>query len=160
MSRRESRTWVLRGVLGLVLAAVLYGAATAANLEPQLMPLTLAVLATALLVGVLFDLTSEQGTDWQVEAVGRSIAIGEDARAATWVRVLEGNQTARQPSDDLCRWLAGLTDDRLRRHRGLTRDDPAAATLLGPVLSDVLSGSVRRLTPDQINECVERIERL
>ena len=56
--------------------------------------------------------------------------------------------------------LAALADRRLMLHHGVRRDDPRAAALLGPELVRDLDGPPRRLSLDEVESHLTRIEAL
>jgi len=56
--------------------------------------------------------------------------------------------------------LAAVADLRLEQRHSVRLGDPGADELLGPELNAVLSGPPRRLSRDEIDRCVTRIEEL
>jgi hypothetical protein len=56
--------------------------------------------------------------------------------------------------------LHELTDRTLLARYDLSADDPRAEELLGPDLRYVLTAPAHKLSPDEIERCVSRIEEL
>lgn len=154
-----ARRWLLRLVAAVAVAVVILIGAQALDFEPDLTVVGL-LSAGAVLVGwALIDLDVATRPEWRLPSQEHLVPPGEDAGTASWSRLIEGHLTARAGDESLRERLGRLTDQRLRR-RGLERHMDQATELMGPVLTAALSGPVRRLTPDEIDICVERIERL
>jgi hypothetical protein len=95
-----------------------------------------------------------------VHAVRPISLPGSDVRLAAYVRLVENHLTARTPDHGLRDRLGALCDERLERRRGLRRTDPAARGLLGGDLLRYLEGPPRRLSRDEIDDYLRRIEEL
>lgn len=160
VSGRAARAWTRRLLLGAVAAVAVFLIARWADFGPAPIPSMLIVLGLVMLTLSLLELTRATAASWDLETSHPVRPPGSDARHDLWVRTLEGHLTARQPGEELRSRLSALAADRLHRHHGLTPADPEAAALLGPDLERVLNGPVRRLRPDEIDDCVERIARL
>lgn len=160
VSARAARIWTRRLLLAAVAACVAFLLARWADLGPEPIPAMLIVLGLVVLTLSLLELTRAAAAGWDLETSEPVRPPGADARHDVWVRTIEGHLTARQPGEELRSRLSVLASDRLRRHHGLTPADPHAAALLGPELDRVLNGPVRRLSPAEIDDCVERIARL
>jgi hypothetical protein len=155
---RRSR-WTLRGALFVVGVVGLTIFAHVEDTHPRVLPTVLFVAAGVAIVGLLADSTGADPANWAPAVEPSSISAGQDAPLASNVRLLENHLTSREVDPYLRARLARMTEDRLSRI-GLSRTDPGVATRLGPTLSAVLDGPPRLLQPDEIEECVRRIEEL
>lgn len=150
-----------RRLVGAVVAFVgLYVALTLLDTEPEPIRLALLVGTCVALLGLMYDALGGGEPGWSVEVDRPSAREGGDPRLVRNVALLEGHQSARLPDHALRDRLAVLTDEVLRQRYGLRRDDPAAAEMLGPELTGVLTGPARRLDPTEIDRCLTRIEEL
>lgn len=155
---RRSR-WLGRG--GLFLAAVV-GLTVFAHIEstrPRVLPTVLFVAAGVAILGLLADSSGADPADWSPVTERTVSGAGQDGPLAANVRLLENHLTSREVDPYVKARLQRMTDDRLSR-LGLSRTDPGVRSSLGPTLSNVLDGPPRRLRPDEIEECIRRIEEL
>jgi hypothetical protein len=148
----------------LAATAVLFGAAwvllTVLDTGPRPGRLLLLVaLVTAALALVNVGLVSD-GPDWSVQTAAPLAPAGQDTRLGMYTRVISGHLDARLPDSALRDRLAELADLRLHQRHGSGLHDPSAETLLGADVNAVLTGPVRRLSRDEIERCVRRIEEL
>jgi hypothetical protein len=152
--------WAVRVVALVVLVVGLHVALELLAYEPR--PLHLALLVTVCLAvaWLVADVLGDLGPNWDVQGTTAWSYEGQDARIATYLRVLEGHVTSGTPDGNLRDRLAVLADRRLAQHHGLRRGDQAARELLGPDLLDVLEGPPRRLRVAEIDRHVRRIEEL
>jgi hypothetical protein len=111
-------------------------------------------------LGLVLDTLSEGGPTWTVEVERPSVREGGDPRLARYVNLVEAHLSARTADAALRDRLATLTDQVLRQRHAVHRGDPRAEALVGPDLTDVLDGPVRRLSPADIDRCLTRIEEL
>lgn len=154
-----TRRWLLRLTLALAAAAVLQAVAHVLRFAPHPVVWTVLVAGAVLVGWALIDLDVAVRAEWRLPPQEYVVPPGEDAGTASWSRLIEGTLTARSDDETLRDRLGRLADRRLRR-RGLERHSDEARELMGPLLSGVLSGPVRRLELDEIETCVERIEQL
>lgn len=151
-------------MIGRLLAVVGVLAATEAVLAVtghDLHPVEVALLAAVgvLVIAVGLQLEAEPRSLWAVrdpEVVQPPV----ERRLAAYARMIESNQTARQPDPLVRDLLRRIADERLDRRHGLTRADPAAVPLLGLDLLSVLDGPPRRITPHRLSAYLDRIEAL
>lgn len=153
-------TWPVRVALLVALVVVLYVVLRVFYYEPNLLPLVLVVTVCMAVSWLIVDVLGDLGPDWQVTAPTPSVAASQDARLATYVRIVEGHLTANIPDDALRDRLRSLADQRLAQRHGLDRIDPEGRALLGPDLLGVLEGPPRRLGPPEIDRHLRRIEEL
>ncbi len=119
--------------------------------------LLLVVFATSVLALANVGAVSADA-DWTVHSAQAVSPAGQDTRLAMYTRAVAGHLDAKVPDSALRDRLAGLAERRLRQRRGVGLRDPAAADLLGTDAVAVLLGPTRRLTRDEIDRCVRRIE--
>jgi hypothetical protein len=154
------RRWARRAAGTVALVVLLDVVLTRFEFAPDHLRLALVVALGVAVTGLLIDSLAEGGSAWRVEPMGTGGATATDPHLASYVRILESHLTARGADTALRNRLAALCDERLARRHALARDDPAAEALLGPELVGVLSGPPRRLTREQIDGCLRRIEEL
>lgn len=154
----RSRRWLV--VQGLVAFGVLEVVFTWVDFEPDALRLGLLVGLCVSVLALVRESLGERGPLWSVSTVRPMSPPGSDVRLAAYVRLIENHLTARTPDRGLRDRLAVLCDDRLERRRGLRRTDPDAQALLGGDLLRDLEGPPRRLSRDEIDDYLRRIEEL
>jgi hypothetical protein len=122
--------------------------------------LALVVALCAAAASLLLDATRAAPAVWTVHAEHEAGLSRLDPRTSSYLRVVEGHLTAREPDPALWGRLRGLADQTLSTRHGVPLEDPRAPDLLGPELSHVLSQPPRRMSTDEIDRCVKRIEEL
>lgn len=147
----------LLAAVGVLAVAEGVLAATGHDLHP--VEITLLVTVGVLVVALVLDLGGEAPGQWPVHRPEDTV-VPVERRLATYTRIIESNQTARQPDPLVRDLLRRLADERLDRHHGLSRDDPAAADLLGPDLLAVLDGPPALIRPARLSAYLDRIEEL
>ena len=130
------------------------------HLDPEPVRLALVIGVAAALLELVVSVLDPPRSSWHVDSVVPSSQQGRDAQFATYLRILEGNLSAKTPGPVLQNRLAALADRRLMLHHGVRRDDPRAAALLGPELVRDLDGPPRRLSLDEVESHLTRIEAL
>lgn len=163
----SGRRWWRRATLTLGAYAGLLIAGVATDLDPDPVALLLVVGVLVLLGGALLDglpsgdpVGAADHPTWHLDDVRSEDPRGRDARTAVNLRLLESHASARVPDQHLRDRFALLAEQQLRTHCGHGLDSPGADELLGPVLTGVVNGPVRRLRRAEIVECVQRIEEL
>lgn len=154
-----SRWWIpIAGGLGTfgLLEAVL----VVDGRDPDPLRLALLVAVCAATLVLMSDALGDSGPSWTVDSEQTTIREVGDQRLTRYQALLEAHLSARTGDAALRDRLAVLADQVLRQQRGMARDDPAAVDLLGPELTDVLSGPARRLGRAEIDRCLTRIEEL
>ena len=154
------RRWARRAAGTVALVVLLDVVLTQFDFAPDHLRLALVVALGVAVTGLLIDSLAEGGSAWRAEPMGTGGVTATDPHLASYVRILESHLTARGADTALRNRLAALCDERLARRHALSRDDPAAEALLGPELVGVLSDPPRRLTREQIDGCLRRIEAL
>ena len=154
------RRWWGRAAVGVVVFAVLEVLLTLAYAGPDAVRLALLVATCVGVLGLVLDTMSDAGPTWTVEVEQPSARGGGDPRLSRYVNLIEAHLSARSDDSDLRDRLATLTDQVLRQRYAVRRDDPGAASLIGPELDAIISGPVRRLSPADIDRCLTRIEEL
>jgi hypothetical protein len=130
------------------------------QLDPEPVRLALVIGVAVALLELAVSVLDAPRSSWNVDPIIASAKQGRDAQFATYLRILEGNLSAKTPGPVLQNRLAALADRRLMLHHGLRRDDPRAAALLGPELVRDLDGQPRRLSLDEVESHLTRIEAL
>lgn len=152
--------WWRRAAAGLVLFVALEVLLRATGTGPE--PLRVALLV-AMCIGVLggaLDALSDPAPSWDLQPERPSVRAGGDARLATYAGLIDAHLASRTDDHLLRDRLRVLADQVLDQRHGVRGDDPRAADLLGPELTAVLTGPVRRLSPADIDRCLTRIEEL
>lgn len=152
--------WVRRAAAAAALSVVLDIALTVFDFAPDHLRLALLVTLAVAAVGVLSDSIADEPPVWRVEPMGTGGVTATDPHLASYVRILESHLTARTADSSLRERLAALCDERLARRHSLTRQDPAAESLLGSALLRDLAGPPRRLRREEIDGHLRRIEEL
>jgi hypothetical protein len=142
-------------LLGAVLGVLMLNGSTW-HFWPLLLLVAFATAVMALVnLGTLSD-----GPDWTVDTAHMLTPAGQDSRLGMYTRAITGHLDARFPDPTLRDRLADLADTRLRQRYGLHLHDARADDLLGSETVAILTGSSRRLSRDEIDRCVRRIEEL
>ena len=128
--------------------------------DPEPVRLALVIGVAVALLELVVGVLDAPRSSWHVDSVVPSGQQGRDARFATYLRIVEGHLSAKTPGPVLQNRLAALADRRLMLHHGVRRDDPRAAALLGPELVRDLDGRTRRLSLDEVESHLTRIEAL
>jgi hypothetical protein len=160
MTGPMSGRWPMR-VAGGLAAYVGFGALLVLiKADPDPLRLALLVATCTAILGLVHDALEGAEPSWHVEVERSSVRDSGDPRLVRYVAVLEAHQSSRSSDHALRDRLAVITDQVLHQRHGLGRHDPAAAAILGPELTDVLTGPPRRLTRAQIDRCLTIIEEL
>lgn len=150
-------------VAGAVYTAVMV-ATTLLGWEPDPLALALVVALGVGVVGLLVlaagDPTARGAVRWGVHRAGGSGLTGRDTQFLAHLRVLESHLTARTPDGAVRDRLRTVADRRLVQHHGFRSDDERARPLLGPELARDLAGPPRRLSLEELEQHVSRIEAL
>lgn len=156
----DRRRWWWR--LGAVVVGVVGVEVVIAVIDGQADELRL-VLVVALVVvaaSLLLDVAQVGPAAWSTYVERESGLSRLDPRTSSYVRILEGHLSAREPDPALWGRLRWLADHTLRARHDVPLDDPRAAELVGPELMRVLTDVPRRMEPAEIERCVRRIEEL
>lgn len=155
-----ARRWWWRVAVGVLAFATVELVVAVIDARADELRLALVVALGVGGVSLLLDAAGAVPARWSayVEPEGRLSRL--DPRTASYLRVVETHRSAREPDPALRGRLRELSDRTLRARHDLGVADPGAGVLLGPELQAVLTGPVRRLSLDEIERCVERIEQL
>lgn len=154
------KVWWWRLAGALVLVVLLDVVFTLVSFEPDHLRLALVVVLGVAVVALVWDTLGDSGAPWASDPYPTDLVPGSDAHLSTYVRLLESHLTAAHADTGLRDRLAALCDERLAQRRGLARNDPAAADLLGSAMLETLAGPPRRLRRGEIEDYVRRIEEL
>ena len=152
--------WLRRLAALAALLAVLYGGFAVFDYQPRPVPLFLLATVSTAAVWLVLDVLGGVGPSWDVPPLVHAVPLGQDARLAANVRILEGHLASTAPDRALQHRLAELAELLLLQRHGLSHDDPRAAAVLGPELVSVLQGQPRRLQVEEIERHVRRLEEL
>lgn len=133
---------------------------TLLDADPDPLRLALLVATCTAILGLVFDALDGGEPSWQIDVERPSVRDGGDPRLVRYVGLIEAHQSSRTPDHALRDRLAVLTDQVLRQRHGIGRADPAAAAVLGPELTDLLTAPPRRLSNAQIDHYLTIIEEL
>ena len=154
------RRWWVRVAGGLVAFGAIEGATLAIHGQADELRLALVVALVVCASALLIDATPVEPAVWTMHTEPEGGLGRLDPRTASYLRILESHLSAREVDSGLQSRLRDLTDQTLRARHDLTVDDPRAQELLGHDLRRVLTEAPHKLTPDQIERCVKRIEEL
>lgn len=154
------RRWWRRAGAGLVVFVALAVGLGIAEVGPDPVRLALLVATTVAILGLALDALSDPPASWDTEVERTSLRDGGDPRLSLYVNLIEAHLAARSDDPALRDRLRSLADQVLTQRHGVRREDPRAAELLGPELTAVLTGPVRRLSPADVDRCLTRIEEL
>jgi hypothetical protein len=158
MTGRRRWWWRLAG--GLIAFGGIEGFTLLIHGEADEVRLACVVALVVCAVALLIDATHVEPAVWtsHVEPEG---GLGRlDPRTASYLRIIESHQSAREVDVALRNRLRELTERTLHARHDLTLDDPRAEELLGPDLRRVLHEAPTKLDSDQIDRLVTRIEEL
>jgi hypothetical protein len=158
MTGRRRWWWRLAG--GLLAFGGIESAILLIHGQADELRLALVVALVVCAAGLLIDATPVEPAVWasHLEPEG---GLGRlDPRTASYLRILESHQSAREVDVALRNRLRELAAQILRARHDLTVDDPRAAEMLGPELRRVLGEAPTKLDPHQIDRCLTRIEEL
>jgi hypothetical protein len=165
----ETRAWVGRGVIAVLLALATNAVLSALSVEhDEALVALLAVATVAAAVLAMSALDADTRSAWTVRRPDARLEVGEDTRTAMYRHVIEAHLTTYDADDAIVWQIADLAKKRLRQLHGLRYDE--AAELLGPVLGEWVSHDRRhryvpgarhhRYSVGQLGDVVRRIEEL
>jgi hypothetical protein len=128
--------------------------------DPRPAPLLLLVALVMAVLALVNINVLAGGPEWDLHSTYPVSEPGQDARLAMYLRVLGDHLDAKVPDAALRDRLAELASSRLRLRHGIGLRDPGASALLGPTVTDILTGPPRRLGRGEIEDAVRRIEGL
>jgi hypothetical protein len=154
------RRWTRWALLALVAYGASWAAFSALHDDPDPVRLALVVGLLVCAGALMVDSATVVAAAWPVHPAPTTGLGRADPRTATYIRLIEGHLTSREPDAALRDRLRKLTDQVLRVRTDLELADPRADEVLGPDLVAVLRGPPRRLRAEEINRCLRRIEEL
>lgn len=132
------------------------------ELDPHPVRLLLALTLAVALLGLVLDCLRDAPATWPSSRHGVGVARdwrGHDQRTAFYRSLIESHLTARTPDSGVRDRLVGLAEQTLRARHGESSTS-RADELLGPELTRLAQEPPRRLSRDEIERWIERIERL
>jgi hypothetical protein len=158
MTGRRRWWWRLGG--GLIAFGAIEGLTLLIHGQADELRLAWVVALVVCAAALLIDASPVEPAVWAA-AVEPEGGLGRlDPRTASYLRILESHQSAREVDVALRNRLRELAEQTLRARHDLTFDDPRAQELLGPDLRRVLLEAPTQLASDQIDRLVTRIEEL
>jgi hypothetical protein len=158
MTGRRRWWWRLAG--GLVVFGGIEGLTLAIHGEADELRLAAVVALVVCAAALMVDATPVEPAVWPDHVEAESGLGRLDPRTASYLRILESHQSAREVDVGLRNRLRELTEQTLRARHDLTLDDPRAEPLVAPELRRVLNEAPTKLSSDQIDRLVTRIEEL
>lgn len=158
--RRPVSRWWRRALVALLSLTALGALLRLLEIDPDVVRLSLAVTLVLAVAWLVADVLGTPPAIWTT--VGRHPVRppGADPVLASYLRVLEHHEDAGHPTPALQDRLGEIARHRLAGRHGLTLTDPAARELLGPELTDALTGPVRRLRRSDLVAYLDRLEQL
>jgi hypothetical protein len=157
------RQWAVRigTALGLWVAIVAAAGLLGNDPQPGLIALVVATGAGVLWLYLDASVQSEPA-QWRLVDDDPVRPRGEDTRLALFQRVIAGHLDSRDTTDQLHRYIATVADQRLVTKHGISRlaDPGRAAAVMGPELAGFLAHPRTRLSLNQIDHLLDRIEAL
>jgi hypothetical protein len=154
------RRWWWRAGGGLLAFAAIEGFTLLIHGRADELRLACVVALVVSASGLLIDASPVEPAVWAT-SVDPEGGLGRlDPRAASYLRILESHQSAREVDVVLSNRLRELATQTLHIRHDLSIDDPRAQELLGPDLGRVLREAPTKLDPHQIDRLVTRIEEL
>ena len=129
--------WRWRAGLALLVYAVLETASSLLGFAPDALRLALLVAVGTAALGLLRDSIDQETAEWTPPPGPPVVPPGSDARLAAYVRLIESMQTSRTPDGTLRDRLVRLSDQQL---------------------ADELAGPPRRMSLEEIDDYLRRIE--
>lgn len=158
--RRGVVRWGWRAAWAGVLAVVAVVGASAVELDPEPVRVTLLVLVVVAVAGLLLDAVAREAPVWATAPLHQPLGTGHDRATQAYLRLLESHRTARHPDGAVRDRLRALAGQALLARHGVRLEDPEAATLLDPQLRAVLAGPPSRLSPRRLDHLLRTIEEL
>ncbi|MDQ4055269.1 MAG: hypothetical protein M3237_21585 [Actinomycetota bacterium] len=143
----------LLGVAGVV-AGDLFG------LDPHPGRTLLVVVLLVALSGLLADSIVDPPPEWRPEHPVREDWRGHDPRTGFYVRMLESHLTARSGDPVVRDRLVRLAEQTLRTRHGVAPGTAEAGPRLGPELASLAAQPPSRMTREELDRIIGRIERL
>ena len=129
--------WRWRAGFALAAYAVLEIGFSLLDFAPDALRLALLVAVSVFGAGLLRDSLDHESSPWIPPAAPSIVPPGSDARLAAYVRLIESMQTSRTPDGTLRDRLVRLSDQQL---------------------ADELAGPPRRMSLEEIDDYLRRIE--
>ena len=157
MSRNR---WWWRAAVAVVLGVACVVAGDLFGLDPHPGRTLLVVFLLVALAGLLADSIVDPPPDWHPEHPVREDWRGHDQRTGFYVRMLESHLTARSGDPVVRDRLVRLAEQTLRTRHGLAPGTSEADVRLGPELAHLAAQPPRRMTREELDHIIGRIERL
>jgi hypothetical protein len=154
------RRWWLRVAATLVAWAACLAVGDLFELDPHPGRTLLVVALVVALSGLLLDSVVDPAPPWHPEHTDLEDWRGHDQRTGFYVRMLESHLTARSGDPVVRDRLARLAEQTLRSRRGVAPGTAEAGGRMGPELARLAGEPARRMTREELDHVIGRIERL
>ena len=156
----SGRRWWWRAAIAAAIGAASVVAGDLFGLDPHPGRTLLVVALVVALSGLLVDSVVDQPPEWHPEHPSREDWRGHDPRTGFYVRMLESHLTARSGDPVVRDRLGRLAEQTVRTRHGIAPGTPEAAGRLGPELTSLAAEPPLRLTREELDHIIGRIERL
>ncbi len=161
----DGRRWAGRTVLALLVWLAVSGVASLFGAHPSYGLVALVVAAVAGVLVLFLDTSARaEAGSWRLPDTDPVRPPGEDPRLSLLTRAVRSHLVSREVGDDLHRHVMAVVDPRLVTRHGVSRraDPDRALRLMGPDLARFAAATdpYPRLTPEQIDVLIDRIEEL
>lgn len=153
------RWWARLCVLALS-AAVTLVVTSRLDMDPDPVRVVLLTAVVVVLVGLLLDAGPPPAPTWELEEPHLGEQHRRDPHTAANLRILQHHLAMDRADSALRDRLAQLAEQVLMVRHGEPPETARAYELMGPELTGVVNDPPRRLTREEIERCVHRIETL
>jgi hypothetical protein len=148
--------------LAVLIASAVTTVVVTARLEMEPDPLRVVLLTAAVvvLVGLLLDVGPSPAPAWRPDEAHLAEHYRRDPRTAANLRILQHHLAMDRADSALRDRLGQLAEQVLEVRHGERPETARAYRLMGPELTRVVNDPPHRLSRDEIERCVRRIEEL
>lgn len=156
----SARRWWFRLVLCVVAAVTTVVVTTRLEMDPDPLRVVLITAAVVVLVGLLADAGPGPAPSWRLDESHLVDHHRRDARTAANLRILHHHLAMDRVDSALRDRLGQLTEQVLLVRHGERPETARAYRLMGPELTHVVNDPPHRLSREDIERCITRIEEL
>ena len=152
--------WWWRIGLGVVACGAIAITASQMDFEVAVVPLVLLIALGVSLTGLLVDSLPIPKPAFEIKEAVDHRYTGLDTKTAVNLRVLEVHVASSPPTGVLRDRLRHLAEIVIRARYDETLDSAAGREALGPELHMLLNSAPRRISPDEVDRLLSRLEKL
>jgi hypothetical protein len=152
--------WWWRAAVAVVIGVAGVAAGDALGLDPHPGRTLLVVALVVALAGLLSDSVVDPPPEWHPGHPGREDWRGHDQRTGFYVRMLESHLTSRSVDAVVRDRLTRLAEQTLRTRHGVGPGTQEATERMGPDLVRLAAEPAHRMTREELDRWIGRIERL